>query len=374
MSCPRDFPRVWTSFVHALIDVSQAEGPAGPRPPPEQARPPRVSLPAVPRLVAVGDLHGDLAKARRAFRLAGLIDDRDRWAGGTATVVQVGDVLDRGDQELQLLYWLERLAVQAGRAGGALHVLTGNHETMNVAGSYRYATPGGMASFARWARLHTLEAGLKAKCGCTGVGPPPPPPSEHTVARTAALQPGGAVTRRFLAGNPTVLQVGSTVFVHGGVLPQHVAYGLERINAETQEWMLSGSQRSKPRFLMGRSAIVWAREYSAEREERCDCETLEAALAGIPGARRMVVGHTIQQAGVNAACGGRVLRVDVGLSSGCGDMDPEVLEIRDDAHVSVLSEPGSARAVAKAANTTTDEAAAITTTAAEPRWRHRTAA
>jgi hypothetical protein len=31
------------------------------------------------------------------------------------------------------------------------------------------------------------------------------------------------------------------------------------------------------------------------------------------------MGHTIQDAGVNAACGGRALRVDVGMSRGCGD-------------------------------------------------------
>lgn len=46
-------------------------------------------LPSVPRLVAIGDLHGDMGKARRAFRIAGLIDERDRWVGGTTTVVQV---------------------------------------------------------------------------------------------------------------------------------------------------------------------------------------------------------------------------------------------------------------------------------------------
>ena len=38
----------------------------------------------------------------------------------------------------------------------------------------------------------------------------------------------------------------------------------------------------------------------------------------------MVVGHTIQDAGINSACGGRVVRVDVGLSAGCGDGDPQV--------------------------------------------------
>lgn len=37
-----------------------------------------------------------------------------------------------------------------------------------------------------------------------------------------------------------------------------------------------------------------------------------------------MVGHTIQGAGVNAACGNRVYRVDVGLSRGCGDGQPEV--------------------------------------------------
>jgi hypothetical protein len=86
--------QLWHSFVHAFVDVLHAQGPAAPRAPsqphaePPAAPPPHV-LPAVPRLVAVGDLHGDLSKARRAFRLAGLIDEQDGWAGGTTTVVQV---------------------------------------------------------------------------------------------------------------------------------------------------------------------------------------------------------------------------------------------------------------------------------------------
>ena len=48
----------------------------------------RTFLSAVPRLVAIGDLHGDMQKARRAFRLGGLVDASDRWAGGTTTAVQ----------------------------------------------------------------------------------------------------------------------------------------------------------------------------------------------------------------------------------------------------------------------------------------------
>ncbi len=41
---------------------------------------------------------------------------------------------------------------------------------------------------------------------------------------------------------------------------------------------------------MGRSAVVWAREYSNEKESGCDCETLKQVLKRVPGAERMVSG------------------------------------------------------------------------------------
>ncbi len=53
-------------------------------------------------------------------------------------------------------------------------------------------------------------------------------------------------------------------------------------------------------------------------------------LQALPGAERMVMGHTIQGQGVNAACEGRALRVDVGMSKGCGNGDVEALEILQD--------------------------------------------
>lgn len=53
---------------------------------------------------AVGDLHGDWAKAIESFRVAGCIrvndDNEIIWCGGDTIVVQLGDVLDRGDHEI----------------------------------------------------------------------------------------------------------------------------------------------------------------------------------------------------------------------------------------------------------------------------------
>lgn len=130
------------------------------------------------------------------------------------------------------------------------------------------------------------------------------------------------------------------MFVHGGILPQHARYGLERINSETQAWMAGQSSREMPTFLGGRDAVVWARDYSSEDARRCNCEALEEALRMMQGATRMVVGHTIQEAGISSACNDRVFRIDVGLSAGCGNGQPEVLEILHDKEVRSLSETG----------------------------------
>ena len=38
-------------------------------------------LPRAKRLVAIGDLHGDIVKTRAALRIGGLIDASDHWVG-----------------------------------------------------------------------------------------------------------------------------------------------------------------------------------------------------------------------------------------------------------------------------------------------------
>ena len=73
----------------------------------------------------------------------------------------MGDQLDRGHNEIDVLFFLERLQCEARAAGGALHVLNGNHETMNVAGRFTYATPAAMNDFLRWHSLARLDAALR---------------------------------------------------------------------------------------------------------------------------------------------------------------------------------------------------------------------
>src|SRR5688572_24286637 len=92
------------SLACSRPDDSPPPGPAGgttTTPVEPLAVPPPTFLDEMPpRLVALGDVHGDLAAARAALRLVGAIDWSNQWIGGDLVVVQTGDQLDRSDQEL----------------------------------------------------------------------------------------------------------------------------------------------------------------------------------------------------------------------------------------------------------------------------------
>jgi hypothetical protein len=268
-------------------------------------------LPPAPRIVAIGDLHGDLGAARRALRLAGAIDERDRWTGADLVVVQTGDQLDRGDEEQAILDLFERLASEAAASGGAVYSLNGNHELMNAALDLRYVTPGGYADFRDAVAYDSADATLASY-------------PDSARARVAAFRPGGPYAR-ILARRNVVLIIGDTVFVHGGVLPEHVAYGLERANSETRAWLLG--EGPKPEALLARTSLVWARNYSDEPHE-ADCAALEQVLASL-SAKRMIVGHSIQEGGIRSFCDGQVWCIDTGMAAYNGGK-VEVLEIMGD--------------------------------------------
>lgn len=154
--------------------------------------------------------------------------------------------------------------------------------------------------------------------------------------RWAVYKPGGPMAVE-LSKNPTVLVVNDTVFAHGGLLPTHAAYGLERLNNEVSAWMrgdkLPDGGRAVPPFLaMGDgSSVMWNRMLSKERfptpyERIHACSSLRQALDRVD-AKRLVVGHTPQLGGANCECDGCVWRIDVGMSAGVLDRPVQVLEI-----------------------------------------------
>jgi hypothetical protein len=272
------------------------------------------------RIVPFGDVHGALEATRSALRLAGAIDDEDRWIGGRLIVVQTGDQLDRGNDEQAILDLFERLRVESTAAGGAFHALLGNHELMNAKGDLRYVTDEGFADFADAVEYDPNDPGLAEF-------------ESHERARMAALLPGGPYAR-LLAQRQVILRVGDILFVHGGVLPDHVTYGIDSINRETQAWLLGEADR--PDVLQGSDSPQWTRLYSSEPDSLA-CEVLTEVLSGLE-ATRIIMGHSVQDEGIASACEGRAWRIDVGMSAHYGG-PVEVLEIIGDS-VRVLRAEG----------------------------------
>lgn len=280
---------------------------------------PATRYPPAERVVAIGDLHGDLAATRTVFQLAGAADAQDRWIGGDLVVVQTGDQLDRGDDELEILDYLDALADQAAAAGGALHVLNGNHELMNAKLDLRYVTLGGFLDF--------LDEPVDPESAT------PQQVVEGVGHRIRAMRPGGRIALRLAQRNVVVI-VGETLFVHGGVLPHLVDYGLERLNRETRQWLLKEAAFPPP-VLFPTEGPIWSRNYSDETGDE-DCRLLAEVLERLD-LERMVVAHTVQEDGITSACDDRVWRIDVGMASHYGG-HPAALEIRSDA-VSILASP-----------------------------------
>lgn len=257
---------------------------------------------------AIGDLHGDWNKTVAALQLVGALQTNStgrnsglEWAGGDRIVVQVGDVLDRGNSELGISNLLGCLDAQARASGGRLIRIIGNHELMNAMGQFGYAT-----------RRGTQQYGGAA-------------------ARKQTFAPGGPEARR-LAELNVVQMVGDTLFVHGGLLPEHASHAaIEAINAGAKAWLRGGAAARRPiKALTSSSGPLWTREYWSlpklyDSGQEIACKQLEVALQRA-GATRMVVGHTIMPDGeIGSACQGQLWGVDVGMSAGMRGAAPAAL-------------------------------------------------
>lgn len=301
---PVDTPKPTTSAA------APAPKPAEPPAPKDLAAASRI--PGAPRVVAIGDVHGDLSATRRALKLAGAINDDDRWIGGKLVLVQTGDLLDRGDDEQAIVDLFERLQDEAQNAGGRVVLLNGNHEIMNVRGDLRYVTPGGFKDFEDAPGVKPDDPRLKDA----------PEPAR---ARLSAFLPGGSYAER-ISDHPVAAIVGDTVFVHGGILPDHVTYGLDRLNEETMSW-IKGEASDMPKILKSSEAPIWSRHYSKDPGPE-DCALLDATLKAL-NVKRMVVGHTVQREGITSACDAKVWRIDVGMAEHYGGT-AQALEITPD--------------------------------------------
>ena len=187
------------------------------------------------RVVAIGDVHGAFTEFVSMLQRAGLVDARRRWTGGKATLVQLGDVVDRGARVRECLELLRDLEKQAAKAGGAVVALIGNHEAMNAMGDGTYVTAAIYRDFAsghsdqvreeayldylRFLMLHAEHVHSVLQ-----------PVDEPSLQKWVDAHPLGYFEYRdgfapagkhgrWIRQHHAVVQIGEGVFVHGGLNP-----------------------------------------------------------------------------------------------------------------------------------------------------------
>jgi Calcineurin-like phosphoesterase len=287
----------------------------------------------IARVVVFGDLHGDYGKFHDMLKQAGLVDARDRWSGGAAHLVQLGDVPDRAPDTRRIVDLLMRLEPQARRAGGYVHALIGNHEAMNMESDLRYTTAGEFAAFAdrnsarrRDAYYGRVVSAIKANPPATGA---PVFDAAYRAAFDAthplgwvehqiAWSPQGAYGRWVLS-HSAIIRINDTLYLHGGLSPEFSVFDVDVMNRA-----VLAALRHEPARPDGPKDILWNEQGPlwyrgmALHDEMTERENVAAVLARYR-VRHVVIGHTKRYTMVTARFDGAVILADIAAPAGCAE-------------------------------------------------------
>ena len=326
------------------------------------------------RIVAIGDVHGAAEPFVAILQRAGLINAERRWIGGTAMLVQTGDLMDRGTAVRADLDLLMALEPQASAAGGRVQVLLGNHEFMNLLGQTRDVAPELYERFADERSEQKRDQAFQAAARLKRSAPLDKASwlAEHPLGYLEyreALR-ANAPYGKWLRSKPVVVEIDGTVFLHGGINPEFTTESLDNINRrarrELTEWddgvrwlqqhdlglpfftwaevlevvqselTRLGTKRKQealteddveeirvllPLLNIGDSSLlnpdgpVWFRGYSSWTD--AEGEKVVAQLLRKYRVKRFVTGHTPQPSGrITSRFGGALVLIDTGMLDG----------------------------------------------------------
>jgi hypothetical protein len=202
-------------------------------------------------LIAIGDIHGDLEDFTLLLKRVGLVDASLHWIGRGTTLVQTGDMIDRGPKGRQVMDLLISLEEEARKLGGEVRILLGNHEVMNILGDLRYVPAEDYASFADSGSENRRSVAFKEYAAWLAdhkelLAPIQEPKFAATEDEWMSKHPLGfleyreAMTPqgkygRWLRQHVAVTQIGETIFLHGGIDPSLSSMKLEDMNSKVRE-------------------------------------------------------------------------------------------------------------------------------------------
>jgi hypothetical protein len=296
----------------------------------------------VDRIVAVGDVHGAYDRYVEILKAAGIIDAGGHWSGGKTHFVQLGDVVDRGDDSRKALDLLRRLEREAQTAAGYLHMLLGNHEAARMLGDLRVTAAGEYAAFTKSDSASVRDRYVRALNLPTGTD------RDEVLRQTP---PGFVELRqafgrdgeygRWLRQQPAVIKIDGFVFVHGGISPAVAPLGCAAINDQVRLELTNDLDKTRASPMTSLVARVdgplWYRGLAQEPDTFAPQVT--EVLTKL-GARALIIGHTVSATGrIATRFDGRVIQIDTGMQAAyiLGGR-ASALEIRDGEAVAIYTD------------------------------------
>jgi hypothetical protein len=235
------------------------------------------------RLLVTSDLEGNFDVLVRMLRSQGVIDDSLAWTFGANHLLVLGDSVDRGDNVMPVLWLLYKLDAEARAAGGQVHVVLGNHESMLMVGDDRYIAP-------KYRRL--VEA--------TGR------PIETYFAADGEIG-------RWLRSKHALVKIGDDLYVHAGIGPAFLAkrLSIDAANDLVRKNLGVRKLDADGMLAIGNDGPLWYRGLivATTVAPKADAAHVAQVLEHY-GVRRVIVGHTLVEA-MSTDYDGRVVRIDL---------------------------------------------------------------
>lgn len=249
----------------------------------------------IKNVVALSDVHGQFGILKKLLLANKVIDKNDNWNYGNGHLVIVGDNLDRGDQVLEILWFLFYLQKKAETAGGKVQVLLGNHEIMVLQGDIRYINK----------KHYYTSAVFKNKY-------------YHFFRK-------GSVLGDWIASHKVLTSINKNLFVHAGVSDAvlDLELSLEEINNTFTKKLLRAKEEDIFKdtlltLLYTTEGPVWYRGYfDRENFEKKNIKSILKRL----DQDRVIVGHTSLNK-ITAMFEGKIIGVDCSIKKG---LDGQVL-------------------------------------------------
>jgi hypothetical protein len=337
------------------------------------------------RIIAIGDIHGDLDLAINYLEVGKIIkrtEDFDqktcvllnykeekvpriyKWIAEATIVVQVGDQVDRcrplnkecinpgetvNDEasDVKIMFFFHDLHLVAiNTPGCAVYSLLGNHELLNVLGNLRYVSYMGLEEF-RTDENDDIMEGRKKAFGLT--------------SNTLLFKSKANIANFMACSRVSAIIIDNYLFVHAGVLEKLISYtasnfsisktkSIEKINESIRKWLLNLDTIEDKKYIgqvLGSKDLspFWPRIFgnlpsNLDKSNKL-CKSHVKPVLDILNINGIIVGHTPQlKFGISSTCSSSVWRIDVASSQAFdklmeGDLNidklvraPQVLQIK----------------------------------------------